>query len=231
MAKKYRVSKIKTHEEGRNIIVCTALFVPLTIVGLYLIFPWYIYGVLDIGLIYLLCVVIRFFRVPNRHFTANDESVFSGADGRICAIEEVYEDEYFKDKRLLISVFMTINNVHVNWYSIKGIVKYFAYHEGKYLIASHPKSSTDNERSTVVVERNDGVQVMERQIAGYVARRIICYSNEGDTVNQCDEFGFIKFGSRIDHYLPLDAKINVKINDKVVGGITSLATIKTVNNH
>lgn len=226
MPKRYRVSKIKTHEEGRKIIIFTSLFVALGVVGLYFILPLYIYLVLLILFIALECIVVRFFRIPHRHFVVSDEEVFSGADGRICAIEEVYEGEYFKDKRLLISVFMTINNVHINWYSIKGIVKYFAYHEGKYLIASHPKSSTDNERSTVVIERKDGVELMQRQIAGYVARRIICYSNEGDTVNQCDELGFIKFGSRIDHYLPLDAKINVKIDDKVVGGITSLATIK-----
>ena len=147
-------------------------------------------------------------------------------DGKVVVIEEVEEPEFFKDKRLQISVFMSPNNVHVNRYSVGGIVKYMRYHPGKYLVAWHPKSSTENERTTVVVEMDNGTQILSRQIAGALARRIVCYSKEGMNVNQSDELGFIKFGSRVDLFLPTNVKVEVEINQIVKGGQTIIASFK-----
>lgn len=172
------------------------------------------------SLLYLF--VVQFFRNPQRVQNLNEEHVLCPADGKIVAIEEIFEDEYYKDKRMLVSVFMTPLNVHVNRYAISGKVVYVKYHKGLYLVASHPKSSTQNERSTVVVEGN-GRSVLLRQIAGYVARRIVTYAKAGHAAKQGGEFGFIKFGSRVDIVLPLDAKIEVKMGEIVKGGITAIA--------
>ena len=166
-------------------------------------------------------LVLQFFRSPSRNQQLGDW-VLCPADGKVVAIEEVTESEYYKDQRIQVSVFMSPLNVHVNRYAISGSVKYFRYHEGLYLIASHPKSSTENERTTVVVE-DGNKSVLLRQIAGYVARRIITYAREGDKADQGGEFGFIKFGSRVDILLPLTAKINVKLGEVVKGGITKIA--------
>ncbi|HPI45702.1 MAG TPA: phosphatidylserine decarboxylase, partial [Tenuifilaceae bacterium] len=133
--------------------------------------------------------------------------------------------EFLKTKCIQVSVFMSVWNVHINWFPIKGIIKYYKYHPGEYLVAWHPKSSTHNERTTVVVERNDGVSILLRQIAGAVARRIICYAKEGNSVEQCSEMGFIRFGSRVDIFLPLDSKVEVKIGQKTTGNSTIIATI------
>jgi phosphatidylserine decarboxylase len=167
-------------------------------------------------------LVLQFFRNPSRKQNLSDGHVLCPADGKIVAIEEIDEPEYYKGKRLLISVFMSPLNVHINRYSISGKVAYVKYHEGLYLVASHPKSSTQNERSTVVVE-NGGRSVMLRQIAGYVARRIITYCKVGEEAKQGGEFGFIKFGSRVDIILPTDVKVNVKLGEIVKGGITEIA--------
>ena len=172
------------------------------------------------SLLYLF--VVQFFRNPQRDQNLNENHVLCPADGKIVAIEEIFEDEYYKDKRMLVSVFMTPLNVHVNRYSISGKVAYVKYHKGLYLVASHPKSSTQNERSTVVVEGN-GRSILLRQIAGYVARRIVTYAKTGQPARQGAEFGFIKFGSRVDIVLPLDAKIEVKLGEIVKGGITAIA--------
>jgi phosphatidylserine decarboxylase len=166
--------------------------------------------------------VVQFFRNPQREQNINENHVLCPADGKIVAIEEIFEDEYYKDKRMLVSVFMTPLNVHVNRYAISGKVAYVKYHKGLYLVASHPKSSTQNERSTVVVEDN-GRSILLRQIAGYVARRIVTYAKPGNTAKQGVEFGFIKFGSRVDIVLPLDAKIAVKMGEIVKGGVTAIA--------
>lgn len=166
-------------------------------------------------------LVLQFFRSPSRNQQLGDW-VLCPADGKVVAIEEVTESEYYKDRRIQVSVFMSPLNVHVNRYAISGSVKYFRYHEGLYLIASHPKSSTENERTTVVVE-DGNKSVLLRQIAGYVARRIITYAREGDKAVQGGEFGFIKFGSRVDILLPLTAKVNVKLGEVVKGGITKIA--------
>lgn len=171
---------------------------------------------------FLFITILQFFRSPIRTISQNELHILSPADGKVVVIEETEETEYFKDKRLQISVFMSPVNVHSNINPISGIVKFFKYHPGKYLMAWNPKSSTLNERTTTVVE-NNGVEVLFRQIAGALARRIVWYVKEGDVVEQGKEFGFIKFGSRVDVYLPLGTKVNVKLGDKVTGGITVLA--------
>lgn len=167
-------------------------------------------------------LVLQFFRSPNRKQNLDEAIVLCPADGKIVAIEEIDEPEYYHDRRILVSVFMTPFNVHINRFAISGKVAYVKYHEGLYLIASHPKSSTENERSTVVVE-NGNRSVMLRQIAGYVARRIITYCKAGETAAQGGEFGFIKFGSRVDIIMPLSVKVQVKLGDLVKGGITEIA--------
>lgn len=169
--------------------------------------------------------IIYFFRDPHRVISLQEQCVLAPADGTIVAIKEVYEDEYLQDNRIQISVFMSPFNVHVNRNPISGIVKFFKYHPGKYLVAWHPKSSTKNERTTVVVAHKKGVQVLFRQIAGFLARRIKVYLREGEQVQQGNEFGFIKFGSRVDVFLPLDAKIEVRLGEKVKGGTSVLAAL------
>lgn len=172
---------------------------------------------------FVLLVILQFFRSPSRDFKAIENAIISPADGKVVVIEEVEETEYFKDKRLQVSVFMSPVNVHINRYPIAGIVKYFKYHPGLYLVAWHPKSSTENERTTVVVEDKKGRSVLFRQVAGALAKRIVFFHKEGQVAKQTDECGFIKFGSRVDLYLPIGTKLNVELNQKVKGGITKLA--------
>ena len=167
--------------------------------------------------------VIRFFRVPRRHINVVDNGVLSPADGTVISIEEATEHEYFKDSRIKISIFMSVYNVHVNFYPISGSVEYVAYHPGKYFVANLPKSSLDNEHNTVVVRRNENDVVLFRQIAGFVARRIVSYPKPGDKVQQGEEMGMIRFGSRVDVFLPLNAEVNVKVGDKVRTQKTVLA--------
>lgn len=172
---------------------------------------------------FLLIVILQFFRNPSRNFKANDNAIISPADGKVVVIEEVEETEYFHEKRLQVSVFMSPINVHINRYPIGGMVKYFKYHHGLYLVAWHPKSSTENERTTIVVEDKKGRKVLFRQVAGALAKRIVFFHNKGYAAQQTDQCGFIKFGSRVDLYLPLDVKLSVKLNEKVKGGITKIA--------
>lgn len=166
--------------------------------------------------------IIWFFRLPNRAFSEGEQKVIAPADGKVVVIEETYEPEYFKDKRLQVSIFMSPLNVHVNRNPISGEVRYMKYHPGKYLVAWHPKSSTENERTTMVIG-NDKMELLVRQIAGALARRICYYVKEGDAVKQNDEFGFIRFGSRVDLFFPLGTQVDVKIGDVVKGGITVVA--------
>ncbi len=168
--------------------------------------------------------VVAFFRIPFRIFSRQNDQIIAPADGKVVVIEEVEEPEYFKDKRIQVSIFMSPTNVHVNRNPIAGDVKYVRYHPGKYLVAWHPKSSTKNERYTVVLG-NEQVDILVRQIAGKLARRIVNYLKEGEEVEQCEEFGFIKFGSRVDLFLPLNTVINAKLKDKVKGGVTVIGTI------
>ena len=175
---------------------------------------------------FLLITILQFFRSPHRTIVINDNHIIAPADGKVVVIEEVTESEYFKDKRLQISIFMSPINVHINRYPISGAVKYAKYHPGLFLVAWHPKSSTDNERTTIVVKHKNGQEVLFRQIAGALARRIVYYSKEGDNALQGNEFGFIKFGSRVDILLPINVKVKVNLNQKVVGGQTVIATFE-----
>ena len=170
-------------------------------------------------------VVLQFFRKPSRKIVLDGNTILCPADGKVVVIEEVEETEYFNDRRIQISVFMSPFNVHINWNPISGIVKYVKHHPGLFLVAWHPKSSTDNERTTIVVEHENKTEVLIRQIAGMLARRIVYYCEPDDKVEQGAEFGFIKFGSRVDIMLPLDAEIKVELNQNVVGTQTVLAKL------
>lgn len=169
--------------------------------------------------------VVSFFREPRRIKIHDDNLVFSPCDGRVVVTEVVKDEEYFGEERMQVSIFMSVTNVHINWFPVGGLIKYFKYHPGRFLVAWHPKSSTENERTTTVVETRNGVEVLFRQIAGVVARRIVSYVKVGETVTQNDKCGFIKFGSRIDILLPKDAKLLVEIGDRVVGTQTPIARI------
>lgn len=171
-------------------------------------------------------IIVQFFRKPTRIASVNPKHIIAPCDGKVVVIEEVIENEYFKGPRRQISIFMSPINVHINWNPIGGIVKYFKYHPGKYLVAWHPKSSTENERTTTVLQAPNGVEVLFRQIAGALAKRIVWYVKEGQQVAQGSEMGFIKFGSRVDIFVPLDAEIKVNLNDKTTGNITVLAELK-----
>ncbi|HRI23599.1 MAG TPA: phosphatidylserine decarboxylase family protein [Ferruginibacter sp.] len=172
----------------------------------------------------LLLFLISFFRIPNRKLTIRENAVVAPADGKVVVIEETVDEEYFKDKRLQVSIFMSPANVHVNRNPISGEVIYNQYHKGKYLVAWHPKSSTENERHSVVIRRNN-TEILVKQIAGALAKRIVNYLQVGQKVNQTDEMGFIKFGSRVDLLLPVGTKVNVELNQAVQGGVTVIATL------
>ena len=178
----------------------------------------------------LFLFIVSFFRIPKRAFTIGENEVVSPADGKVVAIEEITDDEYFHDKRIQVSIFMSPANVHVNRNPISGVVQYSHYHKGKYLVAWHPKSSTENERYSVVIENTKGI-VLVKQIAGALAKRICNYLTVGDEVKQGEELGFIKFGSRVDVLIPLNATINVKLNQNVLGGITVLAVLPETVTH
>lgn len=212
------------HKEGFKIITTVFLISAILAVSAhFLIDNEYLKkGVLVIVLI-VLFLILQFFRNPKRDFKLNINQVLSAVDGKVVVIEEVFEKEYFKDKRLQISVFMSPLNVHVTRYPVSGSIVYNKYHPGKFLVAWHPKSSEENERTTVVVKSLEFGEIMHRQIAGAVAKRIVNYAEEGQEVFQTSDSGFIKFGSRVDIFLPLGTKINVKLNQKVKGGITVLA--------
>ncbi len=204
------------HREGYKIIFVTIIVLSLLTLATWKFIPWwYLQLFIYIGLSLELLWTISFFRVPHRNIDYNEDVVLASADGKVVAIEQVTETEFFNDSRIMVSVFMSPFNVHVNWYPFSGKVIYTKYHKGKYLAAYNPKSSTDNERNTVVVENRDGKAVLLRQIAGVMARRIIAYAKDGDIAKQGEEFGIIRFGSRVDFYIPLDSEITVKIGDKV----------------
>ncbi|WP_395063801.1 phosphatidylserine decarboxylase family protein [Flavobacterium sp.] len=213
------------HKEGAKIIlISTSLFVILLLVSP-LVFsnPWILKPV-QLFLLLFLLIILQFFRNPNRQLEVNDYNIIAPVDGKVVVIEEVFEPEYFKDKRLQVSIFMSPINVHVTRYATSGKVKYSKYHPGKYLVAWHPKASTENERTTVVIENRIFGEIMYRQIAGALAKRIINYAEEGTQVRQGDDAGFIKFGSRVDLYFPLGTTINVKLNQKAVGNRTIIAS-------
>ena len=217
---------MKFHKEGIPTLLVTLLFSIIIISIARFAFPtfaiahWFAYLLSA----FLLAVVIQFFRSPTRVHTINPNAIVAPADGEVVVIEETEESEYFKDKRIQVSIFMSPINVHVNRYPIAGEVTYAKYHAGKFLVASLPKASTENERTSIVVKHaTNGKSVLFRQVAGALARRIVMYSKQGDLATQCGEMGFIKFGSRVDLYLPLDAKLKVKMGDVCIGSQTVIA--------
>lgn len=215
------------HKEGYTTIALSILFIFIlnAIIDYRFADVTWLRWIVYIASFALFIIVLQFFRNPSRPFVTGNNLVICPADGKVVVIEETQEGEYFKDKRLQVSIFMSPVNVHINRNPIAGVVKFFKYHPGKYLAAWNPKSSTENERTTVVVEHANGTSVLFRQIAGALARRIVWYVKEGDVVEQSKEFGFIKFGSRVDIFLPLGTKVNLELNQVVKGGITVLAEL------
>lgn len=215
---------IQFHKEGAKIILGTTIAVVAVVFLADAFIPvFWLQKAVQILALFMLIMVLQFFRNPKRIVSINDNHVIAPVDGKVVVIEEVFEPEYFKDKRLMVSIFMSPINVHVTRYAINGLVKYSKYHPGKYLVAWHPKASEENERTTVVVENRVFGEILYRQIAGALARRIVNYAQEGMQVVQGTDAGFIKFGSRVDLYLPLGTQINVKLNQKAVGGKTIIA--------
>lgn len=216
---------MKLHAAG-TIIIIVSLSVILLASVCYLLFLanlWWVNVIFYTLMLVLGGLIVRFFRVPYRIVNVVEDGILSPADGTILSIGPAFEYEFFKDERIKISIFMSINNVHVNSYPISGVVECSAYHPGKYVLAKLPKSSVDNEHNTIVVAKDEEHKVLFRQIAGFVARRIVSYPEVGDQVLQGDEVGMIKFGSRVDVFLPLDAQVFVNVGDKVVSKKTVLA--------
>lgn len=212
------------HKEGHQSILITlfvvvALFLGAEYVTNNNIIQYLIYGVA----LFLLIIILQFFRNPKRDTNQNENHIIAPVDGKVVVIEEVFEKEFFKDKRLQVSIFMSPINVHVTRYAISGLVKFSKYHPGKFLVAWHPKASEENERTTIVVENKTFGSILYRQIAGALAKRIVNYAKEGENVIQGKDAGFIKFGSRVDLFLPLDTKLNIKLNETVKGGETIVA--------
>ncbi len=218
---------MKFHKEGYVSLVLVLVFSAIITFIAHYFFPyfaiahWFAYALSA----FLTIVIVQFFRHPTRQHTKGDNLIIAPADGKVVVIEETTENEYFKDKRLQVSIFMSPINVHVNRYPISGVVSFFKYHPGKFLAAWEPKSSTDNERTTIVVKHKNGTEILFRQIAGALARRIVWYTKQGDIAEQCGEMGFIKFGSRVDLFFPIGTKLNVKIGDVVKGSQSVLGEI------
>jgi phosphatidylserine decarboxylase len=213
------------HKEGSKIIFISliSMLAVLLLSRFFIPIKWLEMTVQIIAVVFLV-IVLQFFRNPKRIVDINDNHVIAPVDGKVVVIEEVFEPEYFKDKRLQVSIFMSPINVHVTRYPVNGTVKYSKYHPGKYLVAWHPKASTENERTSIVVENPVFGEILYRQIAGALAKRIVNYAVEGTQVIQGEDAGFIKFGSRVDLYFPLGTEINVKLNEVAVGGKTIVAT-------
>ena len=216
---------MKFHKEGIPSLLITFAFIAI-INGIshyffskYVLVVWLVYALSA----FVLITILQFFRNPSRTLFIDENKIIAPADGKVVVIEEVTEAEYFKDKRIQVSIFMSPINVHINRFPIAGLVKFVKYHPGLFLVAWHPKSSTDNERTTIVVEHKNKQQILFRQIAGAMARRIVYYCKENDVAQQGSEFGFIKFGSRVDIFLPLSCKVNVMLNEITVGGESVIA--------
>jgi len=215
------------HKEGKSIIsIVNILLLILNILILTLTHNVYLQAVTLILSALILLFILRFFRIPNRSNTYEENVVFSPADGKVVVIEKTFENEYLKTECIQISVFMSVWNIHINWFPVTGKVTYYKYHQGKYLVARYPKSSELNERNTIVIKTNTNIEVLFRQIAGFVARRIVSYAELNKEVSTEQETGFIKFGSRVDVFLPTNSNILVKPGDRVRGSITKLAMLK-----
>ena len=218
---------MRFHKEGYASLFLVLVFSVIIIFIAYYFFPnfkiahWFAYLLSSI----LTITIVQFFRNPIRKYTLGENLIICPADGTVGVIEETKEGEYFKDKRLQVSIFMSPTNVHINRFPISGIISFFKYHPGKFLVAYDPKSSTDNERTTIVVKHKNGTEILFRQIAGALARRIVWYCKEGEIAEQCEQMGFIKFGSRVDLFLPIGTKLNIKLGDMVRGSQTVLGEI------
>jgi len=217
---------MKLHHEGMTyILVSLILFVGSSAAMVFFFdYTWPTFLVSAFFLFFLI-VFLQFFRKPKRNAVFGDNKIIAPCDGKVVVIEKVFEPEYLKAEAIQVSIFMSPVNVHINWFPTDGVVEYVKYHPGKYLVAWHPKSSTENERSTIVVRRKDGKKILVRQIAGILARKICYYAKPNMVAKQGTELGFIKFGSRVDLFLPLDAKINVKLEQKVTGSIDTIAEL------
>jgi phosphatidylserine decarboxylase len=212
------------HREGYKIIAITfAVVIAGVLVSEEFIELFWLQKTVQAALLIVLILILQFFRNPKRKTELNEHHIIAPVDGKVVVIEEVEEPEYFQDKRLQVSIFMSPLNVHVTRYALSGVVKYSKYHPGKYLVAWHPKASTENERTTIVVENTTFGEILYRQIAGALAKRIVNYAKEGEEVVQGTDAGFIKFGSRVDVFLPLGTKVNVNIGDTVKGGVQIIA--------
>jgi phosphatidylserine decarboxylase len=213
---------MRVHKEGYKIIFIVFIVLLLSLMFINYYLPDQTPGHYFIYLFsfFFFVFIVRFFRNPYRRLELDNKIIYAPSDGKVVVIDEVYENEYFKDKRLQISIFMSPINVHKNWYPVSGRVDFYKHHSGRFLVAWHPKSSDLNERTTVVIEKDDGTKILVRQIAGAVAQRISCYAKTAKTVTQGHELGFIKFGSRVDLFLPLEAKILVTKGQKVTGNVT-----------
>ncbi|MRI00451.1 phosphatidylserine decarboxylase family protein [Kriegella sp. EG-1] len=213
------------HKEGQKIILITFFLVSALVLAaqFYISLPWLKIAIQATALVVLI-LILQFFRNPNRNVIKNFDDILAPVDGKVVVIEEVEETEYFKDRRRQVSIFMSPVNVHVTRYPASGSIKYSKYHPGKYLVAWHPKSSTENERTTVVINTPKFGDILYRQIAGALARRIVNYAEEGQNAQQGEDAGFIKFGSRVDLFLPLDCAVTVKLDQKVVGAKTCIAS-------
>ena len=214
------------HKEGRPIVaIFFVFFTAINLVVDYFISSnltanW----ILGIASVLFFIFIIRFFRKPKRPLITDENTIYAPADGTVMVIEETLENEYFKDKRIQVSIFMSVWNIHINWFPVSGIIKYCKYHPGRFLVAKLPKSSIENERTSVVIEDKNKRQILVRQIAGIVAKRIVCYAKKDNEASQNTELGFIRFGSRVDVYLPVDTKIHVKLGQKTKGTLTKIAT-------
>ena len=213
------------HKEGaQSILIGTVVTAIVLLVSDKFIDTNWIKMTIQITTLLLLIIILQFFRNPKRNFILDENQILSPVDGKVVVIEEVYESEYFKEKRIQVSIFMSPINVHVTRYGLSGLVKFSKYHPGKFLVAWHPKASEENERTTIVIENKTFGEVLYRQIAGALAKRIVNYAKEGMQVVQGEDAGFIKFGSRVDLFLPLGTHINVVLNQKAIGGKTIIAT-------
>lgn len=216
------------HRVGYSFILKMLAFILALDINIWLLKPDTILFGIFAGITFVLFIlIIYFFRKPKREIKSNDNYIFAPADGTVVVVEETFETEYFKDMRVQISIFMSPLNVHINWIPVGGVITYFRYHQGMHLCAWKPKASTENERSTFVIRKPDGTEILVRQIAGALAKRIVSFRKENDTVQQNKELGFIKFGSRVDVFLPVGTKINVTLDQEVKGTQTVLAEFAT----
>lgn len=217
---------MQIHKEGYGIILKAFFIIAAIVLLICILCGWGLVSQIAIawGLLTWL-FVIRFFRCPKRVAIIDENLVIAPADGKVVIVEKTVENEYLKCECMQVSIFMSIFNVHVNYYPVGGVIKYFKYHPGNYIIANHPKASEKNERTSIAVETRNGIRILFRQIAGYIARRIVCYAEEGERANQCSQVGFIKFGSRVDLFLPADSQILVKTGDNVSACQTVIAKL------